>query len=233
MIRVSSLICRSGVHWIHLKMMIGSKLSDYIIEIVGYKGTEARVEQIRSSLFRFLMNHFIENIDHIFIPHGCGIHYTTCSHGKLKMKRDSFKMGLMKSHTQHSHKIYRNVIAFENHVKSIQYINMNVSDIRKNSRLQKILKKLHNSKPKHQYHRHTHNHHWTNINRIAFFKNRIDNPKSRKIWMNSTLVRNDDINYLVHTAKKYNADTLEQQYMHRYTIIHKKNDYTIKNANTL
>ena len=102
---------------------------------------------------------------------------------------------------------------------------MNVSDIRKNSRLQKILKKLLNSKPKHQYHRHTHNHHWTNINRIAFFKNRTDNPKSRKIWMNSTLVRNDDINYLVHTAKKYNADTLEQQYMHRYTIIHKKNDW--------
>ena len=98
-------------------MMIGSKLSDYIIEIVGYKGTEARVEQIRSSLFRFLMNHFIENIDHIFIPHGCGILYTTCSHGKLKLKRDSFKMGLMKSNTQHSHKIYRNVIAFENHVK--------------------------------------------------------------------------------------------------------------------
>ena len=51
--------------------------------------------------------------------------------------------------------------------------------------------------------------------------------------MNSTLVRNDDIKYLVYTVQKYNADTLEQQYMHRYTIIHKKNDYTIKNANTL
>ena len=95
------------------------EVTDDVIEIIGYKGTETRIDNIRSSLFRFIKNHFIENIDYMFILHGRSIQPTTDSHRKmtLKMKRDSFKMVLMKSNTQNSDQIYRYLIAFENHVK--------------------------------------------------------------------------------------------------------------------
>ena len=95
------------------------EVSDDVIEIIGYKGTETRIDNIRSNLFRFLKNHFIENIDYMFILHGRSIQPTTDSHRKmtLKMKRDSFKMLLLTANTQNSKNIYRYLIAFENNVK--------------------------------------------------------------------------------------------------------------------
>jgi len=70
------------------------EVTDDVIEIIGYKGTETRIDNIRSSLFRFIKNHFIENNDYMFILHGRSIQPTTDSHRKmtLKMKRDSFKL---------------------------------------------------------------------------------------------------------------------------------------------
>ena len=45
------------------------EVTDDVIEIIGYKGTETRIDNIRSSLFRFIKNHFIENINYMFILH--------------------------------------------------------------------------------------------------------------------------------------------------------------------
>ena len=70
------------------------EVSDDIIEIIGYKGTETRIDNIRSNLFRFIKNNFIENIDYTFILHSGRIQSSTDSHRKmtLKMKCDLFKM---------------------------------------------------------------------------------------------------------------------------------------------
>ena len=43
------------------------EVTDEIIERVGYKGTTARMDNIRTTLFNFLKKHFIENMDYIFI----------------------------------------------------------------------------------------------------------------------------------------------------------------------
>ena len=55
----------------------------------------------------------------IFIQHRSWIQSSMNSHRKmtLNMKRDTFKMLLMKVNTQYSDEIYRYLIAFENQVK--------------------------------------------------------------------------------------------------------------------
>jgi phage anti-repressor protein len=96
------------------------EVSDDIIEIIGYKGTEARIDHIRDNLFRFIKKQFVENVDYIFsspLLGGKSIRSVGRNKLTLKMKRDSFKMVLMKSNTQNSDQIYRYLIAFENQVK--------------------------------------------------------------------------------------------------------------------
>ena len=84
------------------------EVTDDIIERVGYKGTAARMDNIRTTLFNFLKKHFIENMDYIFI-----LEYSRGKNGSggsnkftLKMKRDSFKMLLLSANTQYSKEIY-------------------------------------------------------------------------------------------------------------------------------
>ena len=67
-----------------------------------------------------MKKHFVEHVDyefsvlkHLSTKSGSGGHNKL----SLKMKRDSFKMVLMKSNTQNSDQIYRYLIAFENQVK--------------------------------------------------------------------------------------------------------------------
>ena len=73
---------------------------------------------MRTALFKFLKKHFIENMDFMFALTSVRANSGSGGHNKmtLKMKRDSFKMLLMKVNTQYSDEIYRYLIAFENQV---------------------------------------------------------------------------------------------------------------------
>ena len=42
------------------------ELSDDIIEIIGFKGTETRVDNIRNNLITFIKKHFVEHVDYEF-----------------------------------------------------------------------------------------------------------------------------------------------------------------------
>ena len=90
---------------------------DYIIERVGYKGTAERMDSIRSNLFSFIKRKFIENVDYKFIHLKKFARIGSGGKLRLEMKRDSFKMLLMKASTQYSDQIYRYLITFEQHVK--------------------------------------------------------------------------------------------------------------------
>ena len=224
------------------------ELSDDIIEIIGFKGTEKRIDNIRSNLITFIRKHFVEYVDyefsvlkHLSAKSGSGGHNKMT----LKMKRDSFKMVLMKSNTQHSDQIYRYLIAFENHVKKYSIYQYECELYKKNQQISKnneeIMKKdeeiIKNNEQITQFKAQTLssqtppplNKYQQNrlksdrVQRyvyIATSKNNVkndlykigltDNPKSRKIGMNSTHVRNDDIIYFVHTVKSYDADILER-----------------------
>ena len=95
------------------------EVSDDVIETIGYKGTMTRMDSTRNNMFNFIKKHFIENIDYMFVHESKCAKSGSGGHNKLslKMKRDSFKMVLMKSSTQNSDQIYRYLIAFENQVK--------------------------------------------------------------------------------------------------------------------
>ena len=202
------------------------EVTDDVIEIIGYKGTETRIDNIRSSLFRFIKNHFIENIDYMLILHSCRIESSVDSHRKmtLKMKRDSFKMVLMKSNTQNSDQIYRYLIAFENQVKKYAMYQSECEMYKKNVEITQLKAQTQTSKTPPPLNKYQQNRLKSDrVQRyvyIATSKNNVkndlykigltDNPKSRKIGMNSTHVRNDDIIYFVHTVKSYDADILER-----------------------
>jgi len=91
------------------------EVTDDVIEIIGYKGTLARMDSIRSNMFSFVKKHFIENIDYMLFHEQKWKCAGSVGRNKLtlKMKRDSFKMLLMKVNTQYSDQIYKYLMTFE------------------------------------------------------------------------------------------------------------------------
>ena len=208
------------------------EVSDDIIEIIGYKGTLARMDSIRSNMFSFVKKHFIENIDYMLFHEQKWKCAGSVGRNKLtlKMKRDSFKMLLLTSNTQNSKDIYRYLIAFENNVKQYAIYQHECQLYQKETQLNNEhqenvrLKALTDVPVLDQYRKNA-----LTINKqkrivyvftckryasLNLYKIGISFcPKKRKNGINTTHVLPDDEFYEVHRVECYDADLVEK-YVH-------------------
>ena len=201
------------------------EVSDDVIEIIGYKGSGARKDNIRNNLFSFVKRCFIENIDYNFTLFrksgisGSGGH----TKNTLKMKRDSFKMLLLTANTQNSKDIYRYLIAFENNVKQYAIYQHECQMYQKENEVTR-LKALTDVPTLDAYRKNA-----LTINKqkrtvYVFTSKRYASldlykigisfcPKKRKNGINTTHVLPDDEFYEVHSVECYDADLVEK-YVH-------------------
>ena len=193
-------------------------LCDEVIERIGYKGTVARMDNVRNNMFAFIKKHFIENSDYkLALEQKRGTVHNKLT---LKMKRDSFKMLLMSVNTQNSKQIYRYLIAFENQVKKYAIYQTECEMFKKNQEIQNLktvkaplplLNKYQANRlkskrvQKYVYVATTKNNACNDLYKIGS----TDSLNKRKRGMNSSHVRDNDIIYYVHTVKAYNAVVLE------------------------
>ena len=207
------------------------EVTDDVIEKIGFKG-ESKKCNFRTNLFKCIKKHFVENIDYMFTLHNVKVTNGSGNHNKntLKMKRDSFKMLLMKVNTQHSDQIYKYLIAFENNVKQyaiyqhecqlyqqqIQLTNTHEENVR--------LKALTDAPTLDSFRKNA-----LTINKqkravyvftskryasLDLYKIGISfSPKKRKMNINTTHVLKDDEFYQVHSVECYDADVVEK-YIH-------------------
>ena len=190
---------------------------DYIIERVGYKGTAERMDSIRSNLFSFIKRKFIENVDYKFIHLKKFARIGSGGNNKLRleMKRDSFKMLLMKASTQYSDQIYRYLITFEQHVKQY-HIYQNECNLFRMSRLIEqvqappLNKFQLNCMKRASYKGYVYVATSKNYAKNDLYKiGHTDKLKKRKIDLNSSHVRNDDIIYYAYTVESHDAKSVE------------------------
>ena len=209
------------------------EVSDDIIEIIGYKGTEARIDNIRTNLMCFIKKHFVEHVDYklsllerLSKPNDKGGR----SKMRLEMKRDSFKMLLLTANTQNSKNIYKYLIAFENNVKKYAVYQhesqLYQQQIQLNNKHQEVtrLKALTDVPTLDTYRKNA-----LTINKqkrtvyvftckryasLDLYKIGISFcPKKRKNGINTTHVLPDDEFYEVHSVECYDADLVEK-YVH-------------------
>ena len=212
------------------------EVTDDIIERIGYKGTSSRTDHIRSNLIRFIKKQFVENIDYILANQNGGGKSKNVVHNKLtlKMKRDSFKMVLMKANTQYSDQIYRYLITFENHVKQYAIYQRECESHNAKQKLAVLEAKtavpmispmLHNRIKTERTQRQIYVMTSKKYARMNVYKIGMSyNAKKRKCDFNASHVLNDDVFDLVHTVSCYDTDLCEK-------LIHSQlNDYRYKEA---
>lgn len=98
---------------------------DEVIDAVGYKQCSGYNNNTRTNFFRAVRNYFVDEKDYkinLFKRIDLDNSNYKTNKNVLYMKRDSFKMLLLKADTPKTDDIYRYLIAFENHVHAyVQY----------------------------------------------------------------------------------------------------------------